>query len=86
MISQFVISSWQAAPLQEIGILRTASNGLPARLSAPQPGLKLLIIAQMGAQAFPEFAVIGDGEMKEFVDDDVVAKFAVQIEQLVVET
>ena len=36
-------------------------------------------------QTFPKLAMIRNGKMQEFMDDDIVPKFTVKIEQLAVE-
>ena len=44
------------------------------------------VIAQVGPhQTFPQFAMIRNGEMQEFMDDNIVPQCVVQIEQLAVE-
>jgi hypothetical protein len=41
-------------------------------------------ISQMSPhQCFPELAVIGDREMEQFVDDDVIAELRIHVEQFV---
>ena len=46
---------------------------------------KVFIVAEMGAhEAFPEFAVVGDGEMEEFMHNDVIPKLLVEIEEFTI--
>ena len=45
----------------------------------PQARLKPFVVAEVSAhEATPEFAVVGDGELEEFVDDNGVADLGVK--------